>query len=148
MSEKRYWVGFNLVKGIGAVRLQGLRDHFGDLAVAWEAPLDALQAAGISLKLAERVIQVRNSINLDEFLSKVTSQGIEILTWEDELYPPRLKEIDQPPPLLYVRGKLTTEDAWSVAIVGTRRVSNYGRQVAEELGSFLAVNGGKELLLH
>ena len=141
MSEKRYWVGFNLVKGIGAVRLQGLRDHFGDLAVAWEAPLDALQAAGISLKLAERVIQVRNSINLDEFLSKVTSQGIEILTWEDELYPPRLKEIDQPPPLLYVRGKLTTEDAWSVAIVGTRRVSNYGRQVAEELGSFLAVNG-------
>jgi DNA processing protein len=52
-----------------------------------------------------------------------------------------LKEIDQPPPILYVRGELTTEDAWAVAVVGTRRVSAYGRQVTEELASFLAANG-------
>ena len=59
--DKRYWVGFNLVKGIGAVRLQALRDHFGDLSLAWQAPLDALQAAGLSPKLAERVLQIRAS---------------------------------------------------------------------------------------
>ena len=141
MNEKRYWVGFNLVKGIGAVRLQGLRDHFGDLALAWQAPADALKVAGLSPKLAERVAQVRAGVDLDKYLAQVVAQGIEILTWDDELYPPRLKEIDQPPPVLYVRGALTTEDSWAVAVVGTRRVSTYGRQVAEEVASFLAANG-------
>lgn len=141
MNDKRYWVGFNLVKGIGAVRLQALCNHFGDLALAWQAPADALQAAGLSPKLAERVAQVRAGVDLDKYLTKVMAQGIEILTWDDELYPPRLKEIDQPPPVLYVRGALTTEDSWAVAVVGTRRVSAYGRQVAEEIASFLAANG-------
>jgi DNA processing protein len=139
--DKRYWVGFNLVKGIGAVRLKALRDHFGDLAVAWQAPLEALQAAGLSLKLAERVAQIRVQVDLEKYLARIGSQGIQILTWEDELYPARLKEIDQPPPVLYVRGSLTAEDAWAVAVVGTRRVSAYGRQVAEELAANLAGNG-------
>jgi len=139
--DKRYWVGFNLVKGIGAVRLQGLRDHFGELALAWQAPVDALQAAGLSPKLAGRVAQVRAGVDLSKILSRMMAQGIEILTWDDTLYPPRLKEIDQPPPVLYVRGALTSEDSWAVAVVGTRRVSAYGRQVAEELASFLASNG-------
>jgi DNA processing protein len=139
--DKRYWVGFNLVKGIGAVRLQALLNHFGDLAVAWQAPVDAIQAAGLSPKLAERVVQIRASVNLDKVMEKIAAQGIGILTWEDDLYPPRLKEIDQPPPILYVRGELTTEDSWAVAVVGTRRVSAYGRQVAEELSAFLAANG-------
>ncbi len=139
--DKRYWVGFNLVKGIGAVRLQALRDHFGDLALAWQAPVDALQSAGLSQKLAERVAQVRAGVDLDRIIAQVKAQGIEILTWEDELYPLRLKEIDQPPPVLYVRGMLTTEDSWAVAVVGTRRVSAYGRQVTEDLALFLASNG-------
>jgi DNA processing protein len=139
--DKRYWVAFNLVKGIGAVRLQALRDHFGDLALAWQAPVDALQAAGLSPKLVERVAQVRASVDLDNYMTQVPAQGITILTWEDGLYPQRLKEIDQPPPVLYVRGALTEEDAWAVAVVGTRRISAYGRQVAEELASFLAANG-------
>ncbi len=74
-------------------------------------------------------------------MSRINKQGIEILTWDDVLYPPRLKEIDQPPPVLYLRGTLKSEDTWAVAVVGTRRVSAYGRQVAEEIGSFLAANG-------
>jgi DNA processing protein len=141
LNEIRYWVGFNLVKGIGAVRLQGLREHFGDLALAWQAPADALKSAGLSAKLAERVIQVRSGVDLDTYLEKVNKQGIEILTWDDPRYPPRLKEIEQPPPVIYLRGTLKSEDTWAVAVVGTRRVSTYGRQVAEEVGSFLAANG-------
>jgi DNA processing protein len=141
VNEKRFWVGFNLVKGIGAVRLQGLRDYFGDLAMAWQAPADALHAAGLSAKLSERVIQVRSGVDLDSYLEKIYNLGIEILTWDDIIYPPRLKEIDQPPPVLYLRGTLKSEDTWAVAVVGTRRVSAYGRQVAEEIGSFLAANG-------
>jgi DNA processing protein len=80
-------------------------------------------------------------VDLEKYMAQVAAQGISILTWEDDLYPVRLKEIDQPPPVLYVRGALTTEDSWAVAVVGTRRVSAYGRQVTEELASFLAANG-------
>ena len=139
--DKRYWVGFNLVKGIGAVRFQALQDHFGDLSLAWQAPFEGLQAAGLSPKLAERVVQIRASLDLEKYMSKLGAQGIHILTWDDELYPRRLKEIDQPPPVLYMRGALKAEDFWSVAVVGTRRVSAYGRQVADELAMFLANNG-------
>jgi len=141
MNDKCYWVGFNLVKGIGAVRLQALRGHFGDLSLAWQAPMDALQAAGLSQKIAERVIQARASVDLDGFMEQIAAQGIHVLTWDDEAYPSRLKEIDQPPPILYLRGELTAEDSWAVAVVGTRRVTAYGRQVTEELASYLAQNG-------
>ncbi|MGZ6347335.1 MAG: DNA-processing protein DprA, partial [Anaerolineales bacterium] len=110
MNEKPYWVGFNLVKSIGAVRLQGLRDHFGDLALAWQAPRDALMAAGLSGKLAERVVQVRSDVDLEKYLERVNNRGIEILTWDDVQYPPHLKEIDQPPPVLYLRGTLKSDD--------------------------------------
>jgi len=139
--DKRHWVAFNLVKGIGAVRFQALQNHFGDLSLAWQAPLDSLQAAGLSLKLAERVVQIRASLDLEKYMSKLEARGIHILTWDDELYPRRLKEIDQPPPVLYMLGTLKAEDFWSVAVVGTRRVSAYGRQVADELAMFLSNNG-------
>ena len=64
-----------------------------------------------------------------------------MLTWEDAAYPHRLKEIDQPPPVLYLRGEILDEDGWCVAMVGTRRITVYGRQVAEEMASFLARRG-------
>ena len=78
---------------------------------------------------------------MDKVWEKLQAGSIQVLTWDDEAYPRRLKEIDQPPPVLYLRGNLLPEDEWAVAIVGTRRVTAYGRQVAEELASVLARNG-------
>ncbi|MFZ5822411.1 MAG: DNA-processing protein DprA, partial [Chloroflexota bacterium] len=72
---------------------------------------------------------------------QIQSKDIQILTWQDEAYPQRLREISQPPPVLYLRGELLPEDTWAVAIVGTRRVTPYGRQVTEQIASFLAGNG-------
>jgi DNA processing protein len=141
MDEKRFLVGFSLVKGIGAVRLQGLIDHFGDAKTAWSAsPLD-LVAAGLSPRLAERVVQARGNVNLDDFVAQAEKNNISIITWDDPKYPPHLKEVDQPPPVLYLRGEITTEDNWAVAIVGTRAVTPYGRQVTEELAAALTSNG-------
>ncbi len=140
-DPRRFWMGFTLVKGIGAARLQMLLSHFGDVETAWGAAPAALKAAGLSEKLAERLVQVREKADLDRLLEQTLANGIQVLTWEDPAYPPLLKEIDQPPPVLYLRGEITDEDAWAVAIVGTRRVSPYGRQVTEEIASFLAANG-------
>lgn len=141
MDDKRFWVGFTLVKGIGAARLRALLDYFGDAETAWNASLFDLSAAGLSPKLAERVLQARSAVNLDEYISQAVRNGIRILTWDDPEYPSHLNEIDQPPPVLYLRGEVTTEDSWSVAIVGTRAVTAYGRQVTEELATALAHNG-------
>lgn len=141
MTDKRYWIGFNLIKGIGAVRMQALIQHFGDLELAWSAPPAELAQAGLSLKVIERIVQARQNVDLRKLWNKIEAQGIQILTWEDEAYPQRLKEIEQPPPVLYVRGEYLPEDVFSVAIVGTRRVTAYGRQITEELAAFLAANG-------
>ena len=141
MDDKRYWIGFNLIKGIGAVRLQALIQHFGDLEVAWKASPADLVEAGLGKKVIERVIQAREEVDLRKLWEKLESQGIKILTWQDEAYPGRLKEIDQPPPVLYIRGEYLPDDLFAVAIVGTRRVTAYGRQITEEMSSFLAANG-------
>ena len=141
MDEKQFWIGLTLVRGIGAVRLQSLIDHFGDAKSAWQGAPDELRAAGLGTKVIERLLEVRKSVDLEKLWDKITAQGIQILTWDDELYPPRLKEIEQPPPVLYVRGELLPEDHFAVAIVGTRKITSYGRQVTEELSAFLAANG-------
>jgi DNA processing protein len=100
-----------------------------------------LAEAGLSLKLIERVVAVRQKVDLSRIWEQTLSKNIHVLTWLDEAYPQRLKEIEQPPPVLYLRGELISEDTWAVAIVGTRRVTPYGRQVTEEIASFLAANG-------
>ncbi len=141
MDEKRYWIGINLVKGIGAVRLRALLNHFGDAKTAWGGTPDELRAAGLSKKLVERFTQVRQNVNLDVLWHQIAEKNIRVMTWSDADYPARLREIAQPPPILYLRGELVGEDSWAVAIVGTRRVTSYGRQVAEEIASFLAQNG-------
>jgi DNA processing protein len=141
MDDKRYWIAFNLVRGIGAVRLQGLIDHFGDAASAWRGEPEELRAAGLGSKIVDRLVELRSSLDVEGLWERVAAQGIGVITVQDETYPQRLKEIDQPPPVLYARGGLLPEDDFAVAIVGTRRVTPYGRQVTEELAAFLAGNG-------
>ena len=141
MDDTRYWVGFNLVRGIGAVRLQALIEHFGDAASAWQGDVAELRSAGLSSKVAERLTELRSTLDLDKLCERILAQGIQIVTWQDERYPARLKEIEQPPPVLYVRGELLPEDDFAVAVVGTRKITPYGRQVTEELATFLASNG-------
>jgi DNA processing protein len=141
MTDKRYWIGFNLIKGIGSVRMQALIQHFGDLELAWTAAPADLARAGLGLKVIERVVQARQNVDLQKLWDRIESQGIKILTWEDTAYPQRLKETEQPPPILYIRGDYLLDDVFSVAIVGTRRVTAYGRQITEELSAFLASNG-------
>jgi len=140
-NPKMYWVGLNLVKGIGSVRFKALLDAFGNAESAWNASPEAWANVGISQKIVESFQRVRKGVSLDQIWDRVQSLGVEMLTWDDNGYPRHLKEIDQPPPVLYVRGSMIAEDEWAVAIVGTRRVTAYGRQVTEETATSLAHNG-------
>ncbi len=141
MDPKAYWIGFNFVKGIGAVRLRALLEAFdGDLKAAWEAPLSKFQSIGMSGRIIENLMRVRSQISLEQIWERMTANGITALTWDDENYPRMLREIDQPPPVLYQKGEVVPEDETAVAIVGTRRVTAYGRGVTEELAAYLARN--------
>lgn len=140
-DEKRFWVAFNYVKGIGPVRFQSLLDVFGSPEVAWNASIDELQKTGLSNKVVENLLQVRSQISIDKIWNDILKKGIKVLTWMDSEYPRRLKDINQPPPVIYVKGQLIEEDDWAVAIVGTRRMTGYGRMVAEDTAQILALNG-------
>ncbi len=141
MDPRAYWVGFNRVKGIGAVRFRALLDFFGSAELAWQAPAEAYLQAGLSAKVVENLLNTRQSVDLAAYWEKIQAAGIAVLTWEDAEYPRRLREVDQSPPVLYLRGEISLADEWAVAIVGTRGVSAYGRQAAQDLAACLAQNG-------
>jgi DNA processing protein len=138
---RRYYLAFNLVRGVGAVRLGSLIAHFGDVESAWKAKPDELRAAGLGPKTAARMMAIRTDVDLDALEASIRDQGIRILITEDDDYPRRLKEIEQPPPVLYVRGEWSTDDEFAVAIVGTRRMTAYGRQITEHVATILAASG-------
>jgi len=140
-DEKKFWIGFNLVRGIGAVRFQQIRSYFGDLSIAWGAPEEAFRNAGLPESPVRNLINLRNQVDLDQLYSSILKKGVQVLTVEEEAYPNLLKEIDQPPPVLYVKGQLLPEDDLSIAIVGTRRVTAYGQQVTRDTSIFLAAHG-------
>ncbi len=136
-----YWVGFNIVRGIGPTRMRALLDYFGDVERAWHASPNELRSAGLDRRSLENLLAVRSKLDLDQELERIAAAGARVLTWESPDYPHLLREISAPPPVLYVKGTITEKDAWAVSVVGTRRTSDYGREVTRRLTGALARNG-------
>lgn len=142
MSDSRqFWVALNMVKGIGAARLRTLLEVFGDAQTAWQAHPQSLRSAGLPVGVVENLVKLRDVISPELVWEQIARQNIRVMLWGDEDYPPRLAEVENAPPVLYLRGSLTSEDAWAVAVVGTRRITAYGRQVAERIAAQLVANG-------
>lgn len=133
MPDVKYWLGFNLVNGVGPAKVQALLDYFGSLAAAWQATELQLAQIGFDRRTIKNLQETRTAVDLDRVLDQVQAAGIHLLTWESPGYPAYLKEIPTPPPLLYVQGELQEADQWAVAVVGTRRLTSYGRQVTQDI---------------
>jgi len=140
MTDLKYWIGFTLIPGIGRVRFSRLQQHFGEMERAWNAGADELEAAGLDDKSTKSIVNHRPKVSLDAEMEKLGRYKVTALTLKDEAYPSRLKETYDPPPVLYIRGRLTAEDEWAVAVVGTRRPTYYGREVTEKIAGDLARN--------
>lgn len=138
--ERKYWIAFSRVSRIGRVRVAQLEDHFGRLEHAWSASPGELKAAGLDSATINACIDARSTIDPERELGLLAQYGVQAITWHDPAYPAGLREVYDRPPVLYVRGTLTPADDWAVAVVGTRRVTVYGRQVAEEMARGLAAN--------
>jgi DNA processing protein len=140
LDELQYWIAFSRVLGIGPVRFQLLLNFFhDDVAAAWQADHKTLLAAGIESRIAEKFIRQRVSMNPAYELERLERLRVRIITWKDATYPPLLRKIDYAPPVLYVCGSFTDDDRrYGLGIVGTRKMSTYGRQVTEHFAAELA----------
>jgi DNA processing protein len=130
-----------MVPGIGPVRFQRLLELCGGPQRAWEASDFEMQAAGLERRSATALREMRASLTPEAAEAKLARLQLESLTLDDTDYPEPLRRISDPPPVLFVRGSFSAADSPAVAIVGTRRVSAYGRAVAERLAADLAAAG-------
>ena len=140
-DEKKYWIGFNLVRGIGAVRFQQILSFFGDLSLAWNAPAEAFREAGLPERALTNFLRLREDTDLDDLVDSIQKKDVHVLTLLDEDYPKLLKQIEQAPPVLYIRGTLLPADDFAVGMVGTRRISAYGQQITRDTSLYLAGHG-------
>lgn len=140
LDELQYWIAFSRVLGIGPVRFKLLLNFFReDIAAAWHADYKTLVAAGLEPRITEKFIAQRSSIIPQRELERLERMHIRVITWKDETYPPLLRKIEYAPTVLYVCGTFTTDDRrYSLGIVGTRKMSSYGRLVTERFTAELA----------
>ena len=136
-----HWVAFSRMPRIGAVRAGRLQAYFGSMTDAWRAGPDELRLAGLDQGTVMSILEGRTQIEPEAEMERLQKAGVHAYCWTDAEYPKRLLEIDDKPPVLYVRGDLRPEDEWAVAIVGTRRATPYGRQAAEQFATDLAAHG-------
>ncbi|MEX2236095.1 MAG: DNA-processing protein DprA [Dehalococcoidia bacterium] len=141
MSDLKYFIALNSIGGLGRIRFGRLEAAFPDMESAWNASRSDLRAAGLDEGTCDRIIAGRHEIDPDAVMDIVVSHGMDVITWHDPRYPRQLAEIDDKPPMLFVRGSLAEQDQWAIAVVGTRRATPYGRQVAEQLTAALSASG-------
>jgi len=143
VEELYYYLALNDVPGIGRVLYKRLIDAFG-------SPTDVLCAASSELKnidgITDKIIKGLKNFKPDDKkinneLVKIKDSGIRLITLNDNDYPQNLKSIYDPPPYLYVRGGSKNEDRLSVAIIGSRSATNYGRQITETISKELSSLG-------
>jgi len=132
-NDVAYWIAFSQLPGIGGQRLRRALERFGDMERAWRASAAELIDAGIEPKVARAAVAARSSVDVAALRGRVERAGVEAHTLADKSYPARLADIYDAPPALYVRGELLPQDEWAVAVVGTRNVSTYGREVTHRL---------------
>jgi DNA processing protein len=140
LKDLKYMVSFSKIPGIGRVKTSQLQNYFGTMANAWEASTGELKKAGLDSRSLSSIVSMRPKISPDDEMCKLDKFGVKAIPSDSLKYPARLKEIHDYPPLIYVRGSLLPADDFSLAVVGTRRATVYGRQVAEEIVTDLVRN--------
>ena len=139
-SDLKYWNALNQSLKIGAIRFKKLYKYFENMEQAWHADSLELKKCGLEDKVIDYVLIKRASISPDQEMEKIEKENIRIITIKDKAYPKLLKEIYDPPALLYVKGEIKTKDDFAIGVVGTRKVSQYGKQVVPDIVQELASN--------
>lgn len=123
----KYWIAFSSIEEISSSFIQRLYNHFGNIKEAFFAN-DLSFIDGLSVKSAEKFLRLRDKVDPDKVLQEVYDKGIKFLTYEDEKYPFMLKNISNPPSVLYYKGDLFSCNLEkTLAVVGSRRATSYAK---------------------
>ncbi len=142
MDDKACWVALHLVPGVGRITFKKLVTYFGHPRDVLQATVGQLtRVSGIGHKIAHAIATFDASKEAERELRAVERHGGHIVTQEEAGYPSLLKTIEDPPPVLYVKGELGDPTVPTVAMVGSRRPSTYGKVVAAQLARELAECG-------
>ena len=135
------WLAISLTQGLGPTRARKLVEHFGSAEAVFHASLTELESTGIQAVSAQSIATGKSAELAREEISRAAADGVTVISGEDYCYPPRLKEIYDPPLVLYIRGNPEVLIQPGIAIVGTRHPTPYGSGMAERLASDLAAQG-------
>ncbi len=138
--DVRHILQLMTIPGIGSGRIRNLVNYFKDTGLIFRATMHELtRVEGIDKGLARRILELRdkNSKFVDEQITKVKKHRAKIITLWDSEYPELLRKIYDPPVVLFVRGDFVENDRYSIAIVGTRTPTNYGKAICEKFASEL-----------
>lgn len=138
--ELKFLVALGHFPKFGPARLKRIKAGFTSFEEAFLSTVGSLVQAGIEEKIAQEFVIWRTKINPDEIAEKMERENIQAVTPDDIQYPKLLKEIFDPPQLLYYKGNLSPANEFCLAVVGSRKFSSYGKQVAQKLVNELAKN--------
>jgi len=142
MDAREALVALNLIDGIGPVRARQLLEHFADPpAILSASTAQLLRVGGIGLETAAAIAGWEKNIDLNGELDRIEKFGCHIVIQSDENYPELLRQIYDPPIVLYVKGALLPKDKNAVAMVGSRMTTHYGVESARKLAFQLAYIG-------
>jgi DNA processing protein len=135
------WLALALTPGLGARTAGKLLREFGSPDAIFNASLTALEGQRIPVAVAQALHSRRPLSDAAKELAQVQATGCRLLTWDEPEYPARLREIYDPPPLLYVLGNIELLSRHLISVVGARRPTPYGNQMAERISKDLADRG-------
>lgn len=140
MDERNYWLSFSLAPGIGPKSLDSLARNFETLEKAWNASESELLLI-LKPALTSKFLKFREEFDLETYKKQLKKQKISFITLLDKEYPSLLKSIFNPPAVLYTKGDITLLNSPCLAIVGTRRITSYGREITEMFAKELSEAG-------
>ncbi|MBN1625836.1 MAG: DNA-processing protein DprA [Deltaproteobacteria bacterium] len=143
MSEKRcLWLALAMIQGLGNIAIKRLLERFREPEMIFKASLAELcEVEGIREEIARSIVKKRYSGDPERELIKAEDQGVRIITYNDPEYPVLLREIHDPPVVLYIKGKDIPGNRTFIAVVGSRNSTSYGQKAAEKIGQGLARRG-------
>lgn len=141
-KQQKYYLALNMTEGLGTILISRLLKHFPSCEHIFQASREELiHVAGVTVRVAEKIKSVLDSKEFTDELNSIEKEKIQILCLNDTDYPTILREIYDPPCVLYIKGNLSLLNDICIAVVGCRRASFYGMQQAEHISRNLSNRG-------
>lgn len=140
-NENKYFIGLSLLPGVGCRTLLKLIEYFGSAEKAWKASIKEMEKLQLRKDIKESLTRNRIQIDIERKFQDIINQNVKLLNILDPKYPILLKEIYDPPILLYYKGELDWNNSLFFGVVGTRKITSYGIRAIEEIVGALTLHG-------